>query len=67
MIDKNAEFENYARTNREPVKRFQKWDRMGKLRRPCGSPSLAVPNTLNILRCDDIMKRVTEMKYTSDK
>jgi len=27
LIGNGAEFENDARLNREPVKRFQKWDR----------------------------------------
>jgi len=39
LISNSAEFENDARLNREPVKRCQKWDRMGKPRRPCGKPS----------------------------
>jgi hypothetical protein len=30
LIGNNAEFENDARFNREPVKRFQKWSTMGK-------------------------------------
>ena len=33
------EFENDARLNREPVKKFQKWDRMEKLRRLCDNTS----------------------------
>jgi len=31
LIGNSAEFENDARLKREPVKRFQKWDRMGKI------------------------------------
>jgi hypothetical protein len=30
LIGNSAEFENDARLNREPVKKFQKWDRMAK-------------------------------------
>ena len=44
------------------MKRFLKWDRMGKLKRPCDNPTSAVLNTLkfyNILRCNVIKKRVT--------
>jgi len=39
LIGNSAEFENYARLNRNPVKRFQKWDRVGKPRRPCDNHS----------------------------
>ena len=46
LIGNTAEFENDAKLNREPVKRFQKWDRIGKPRRPCDNPSWAVLNTL---------------------
>ena len=35
MIGNGAEFENDTRLNREPVKIFQKWDKMGKLRGLC--------------------------------
>ena len=38
LIGNNAEFENDARLNREPVKRFQR-DRMAKPKRPCDNPS----------------------------
>ena len=41
-VGNSAEFENDSRLNREPVKRFQKWDRMGKPRWPCDNPNLAV-------------------------
>jgi len=30
LIGNKTEFENHGRLNRELVKRFQKWDRMGK-------------------------------------
>jgi len=33
MVGNRAENESDARLNREPVKRFQKWDRMRKPRR----------------------------------
>ena len=39
LIGNNAEFENDVRLNREPVNRFQKWDRMVKPRRLCDNPS----------------------------
>ena len=39
LIAISAEFKNDARLNREPVKTFQKWDRMGKPRSPCDNPS----------------------------
>jgi len=35
LIGNSSEFENDARLNRESVKRFYKWDRMGKPWRPC--------------------------------
>jgi len=38
LLGKSAEFENDARLNSERVKRFQKWDRMRKLRIPCERP-----------------------------
>ena len=31
LIGNSAEFENYARLNKEPVKIFQKWDRMKRI------------------------------------
>ena len=46
LIGNSAEFENDARLNREPVKRFEKWDRVGKPSRPRDNPSEAVLNTL---------------------
>ena len=39
FIGNGQEFENDAKLNREPVKRFQKWNRMGKPRRPRDNPS----------------------------
>jgi hypothetical protein len=39
LIGNGADCENDARLNREPVKKFQKWDRMGKPRRPHENPS----------------------------
>ena len=39
-------FKNYARLNREPVKIFQKWDRMGKPSRSCDNASVAFLDTL---------------------
>ena len=34
LLANSAKFENGARLNREPVNRFQKWDRMEKPSRP---------------------------------
>ena len=39
LVGNDTEFENDATLNRDPMKRFQKWDRMGKLRRLCNDLS----------------------------
>jgi len=39
LIGNSAEVGNVGTLTREPVKRFQKWDKMGKPRRPCDNPS----------------------------
>jgi len=39
LIVNGAEFENDAIVNRKLVKRIQKWDIMGKPRRPCDNHS----------------------------
>jgi hypothetical protein len=53
LIGSSAEFENDAILNREPMKRFQKWDRMEKPRRLCDNPvqiicNLIIPQIMSV-------------------
>jgi len=38
LIGNSLEFHNDAKLNREPMKRCQRWDRMGTPRRACDNP-----------------------------